>query len=104
WTLPIFAALGLVWAYQKKSPTTVGLYVPLVGWWLILLPSLWHFHENPIFFIGRVGALLLIVAEVHAEGSRFAIPYRLYGALLCMGVLSVLSFHEVHREFIHIND
>ncbi len=97
-TLPLFAALGLAWAYQKRSPTTVGLYVPLVAWWLVLLPFAWDMDENPTFFIGSVGALLLIVAEVHPVGSRFAIPYRLYGAIACMGVLSLLSFFEIHRE------
>ena len=97
-TLPIFAGLGIGWAYQKRSPTAIGLYVPLVAWWLVLLPFAFTWRENPIFFIGSVGALLLILAEVHAEGSRFAIPYRLYGALLCMGVLALLSFHEIHRD------
>jgi uncharacterized membrane protein len=103
-TLPIFAACALVWAYQKRSPTTVGFYVPLVAWWLVLLPFVWQSHENPIFFIGSVGALLLILAEVHPEESRFAIPYRLYGGLLCMGVLSLLSFHFIHRELGRIQD
>ena len=103
-TLPIFAACGLLWAYQKRSPTTVGFYVPLVAWWLVLLPFAWNSNENPIFFIGSVGALLLILAEVHPEESRFAIPYRLYGGVLCMGVLSLLSFHSLHRELARIQD
>ncbi len=103
-TLPIFAGLGLAWGYLKKSPTTVGLYVPLVAWWIVLLPLAWKGHENPTLFIGSAGALLLILAEVHPDGSRFAIPYRLYGALLCMGVLSMLSFHWIHRDLARIQD
>jgi hypothetical protein len=101
-TLPVFAALGLVWAYWKKSATTVGFYVPLVGWWLVLLPLTLHFDDNPVFFIGSVGALLLIVAEIHDDGSRLAIPYRLWGGVTCMVILSILSFFELHREFARI--
>jgi uncharacterized membrane protein len=100
WTLPIFAALGLIWAYRKKSPIAVALYVPLATWWFVLLPFAWGLRENPIFFIGGVGAVLLIAAEVHADGSRFAIPYRLYGALLCMAVLSILSFIDMQRDLV----
>ncbi|MBI3823253.1 MAG: DUF2157 domain-containing protein [Planctomycetes bacterium] len=103
YTLPIFAGIGLLWSYQKRSPTTVGLYVPLVAWWLVLLPLAWRIDDNLAYFIGSVGALLLIVAEVHPEGSRFAIPYRLYGAILCMGILCVLSFHGFHRGFWRIH-
>lgn len=104
YTLPVLAGLGLAWAYQKKSPTTVGLYVPLLAWWVILLPSGWGGRENPILMIGSAGALMLILAEVHTDGSRYAIPYRLYGSLLCMGVLSCLSFHEMHHEIGRIDD
>jgi uncharacterized membrane protein len=103
-SLPILAGLGLCWAYQKKSPTAAGLYVPVVAWWLVLLPFAWHWREFPILFIGSVGALMLIIAEVHAEGNKLAVPYRLYGSLLCMGVLSVLSFREVHRELARMTD
>ena len=73
YTLPIFAGLGMLWSYRKQSAITVGLYVPLLAWWLVLLPLAWHTNENPIFFIGSVGAMLLILAEVHKDGSRFAI-------------------------------
>ena len=56
----------------------VGLYAPLLGWWLILLPLTFSERVNPIFYIGGVAALFLIIAEVHKEGSRLGIPYRLY--------------------------
>jgi uncharacterized membrane protein len=104
YTLPIFAALGLGWAYHKNSPATVALYVPLVAWWVILQPFSFRFEDNPIFYIGSVGAMMLIFAEAHRDGSRFAIPYRLWGALLCMGVLSIVSFRDVQREFIRFDD
>ena len=104
YTLPLFASLGLVWAYQKNSPFTAALYVPLIAWWVLLQPFSWHFEQNPIFFIGSMGALLLILAEMHKEGSKFAIPYRLYGALLCMGVLSILSFHRAQHDMARFPD
>jgi hypothetical protein len=51
-----------------------------------------------------MGALLLLLAEIHEEGSKFAIPYRLYGALLCMGILSILSFHRAQQELARFGD
>ncbi len=98
YTLPLFAFLGLIWAYHKNSRATVGLYVPLIVWWVVLQPFSWHFRENPVFFIGGIGAILLILAETHEEGSPLAIPYRFYGALVCMGVLAALSFYQFQQN------
>jgi uncharacterized membrane protein len=104
YTLLGFAGLGLAWAYYKKSPLTVGLYVPLIVFWVVLLPFVWQWKENPIFFIGSAGAVLLLLAEAHEEGSSFAIPYRLWGSVLCMVVLAMLSFHRVHAEVVRFEN
>jgi uncharacterized membrane protein len=98
YSVPILALPGILWAYRKKSPMTVALYAPLLAWWLILLPFAWKFEANPIYFIGCVGALFLIIAESHAEGSEMAIPYRYYGMLLTAGVLLPLSYYAFNRE------
>jgi uncharacterized membrane protein len=37
---------------------------------------------------------MLVIAESHPTGSRFAIPYRLFGVLLAAGVLLAMSFYE----------
>lgn len=100
YSLPLLALPGLVWAYRRKSPITVGLYAPLVAWWVILQPFAWHWEANAIYFIGAVGGLFLLIAQLHREGSRFAIPYRLYGVLLSAGVLVPLSFHDFNEEML----
>ena len=41
---------------------------------------------------------MLVVAECHAPGSRFAIPYRYYGSLLVGGVLVPLSFYKFNKH------
>jgi hypothetical protein len=92
YTLPLLALPGLLWAYRKGSAATVGLYVPLVAWWVILQPVAWRVEVNPVYFVGTAGALLLAFAECHPTGSPMAIPYRLYGVLLTAGVLVPLSF------------
>jgi uncharacterized membrane protein len=97
YSLPLLALPGLAWAYKKQSVKTVGLYVPLLAWWTILQPFAWDLHSNPIYFVGAIGALMLVVAECHAPGSRFAIPYRYYGSLLVGGVLVPLSFHKFNQ-------
>jgi len=97
YSLPLLALPGIVWAYRKQSVRTLSLYVPLLAWWTVLQVFAWRLESNPIYFMGGVGALLLVIAECHAEGSRFAIPYRYYGSLLVGGALVPLSFFELHR-------
>lgn len=100
YTLPLLALPGLLWAYRKGSAMTVALYAPLLAWWLILQPIAWHWEVNAVYFIGAVGALFLLVAEVHRAGSPFAVPYRLCGALLTAGALVPLSFLEFNQEIL----
>jgi uncharacterized membrane protein len=98
YTLPLLALPGLIWAYRKNSPTTVGLYAPLLAWWVIVQPFAWGLETNPIYFLGGIGALFLVVAESHKPGSPFAIPYRLWGTLLTGGVLVPLSFYRFNAD------
>ena len=99
YSLPLLALPGIVWAYRKQSLPTLTLYVPLLAWWAVLQIFAWRLESNPIFFIGGVGALLLVIAESHAAGSRFAIPYRYYGCLLVGGALVPLSFFDLQHFF-----
>ncbi len=96
-SVPLIAVAGLLWAYRKKSPRVVGLYLPLIGWWLVLQPFAWGLEDNPVYLIGLVGCLLLILAECHREGSPMAMPYRFLGAILVAGVLVPLSVPSFHR-------
>jgi hypothetical protein len=93
YTLPVLALPGLLWAYRKNTLTAVALYAPLLAWWVMLQPFAWGLEKTPMYFIGGMGALFLLVAETHEPGSPFAIPYRLWGALLTGGVLVPLSFY-----------
>ena len=97
YSLPLLALPGIVWAYRKQSVKTLGLYVPLLAWWTVLQPFAWKLDSNPIYFMGALGALMLVVAECHAPGSRFAIPYRYYGGMIVGGVLVPLSFHKFNQ-------
>jgi uncharacterized membrane protein len=95
----LMAAPGLYLAYRTNSFWRVALYVPLFTWWTLLQPFAWRFDGNQVFFIAAVGALLLVIAESHVSGSKLAIPYRAYGALLVSGALipmSYWSFNEYH--------
>jgi uncharacterized membrane protein len=103
YTLPFLALPGLVWASRKRSQATVSLYVPLLAWWFVLQPFSWEWGANSTYFIGSVGALLLIIAESHPAGSDFSTPYRLYGVLLLGGVLVALSFFDFNRHLISVS-
>jgi uncharacterized membrane protein len=98
YTLPLLALPGMVWAYRKQSLPTLSLYVPLLAWWASLQIFAWRLDSNPIYFIGGIGALLLVIAECHRAGNRLAIPYRYYGSLLVGGALVPLSFYDLNRE------
>jgi uncharacterized membrane protein len=98
YSLPFLALPGIAWAYRKQSIETLSLYVPLLTWWTVLQVLAWQLNSNPIYFVGSVGALLLVIAECHAAGSRFAIPYRYYGSLLVGGALVPLSFLDLHKH------
>jgi uncharacterized membrane protein len=104
WPIPNFcfpallmAAPGLLMAYRSNSFWRVALYAPLIAWWTVLQPVAWKYSGNPVYFIGAVGALLLVVAESHARGSRLAIPYRTYGAVLFGGTLVPLSYWDFNQ-------
>ena len=100
YSLPLLALPGIVWAYRKQSVKTLSLYVPLLAWWTVLQVFAWQLGSNPFYFVGSVGALLLVVAESHAAGSRFAVPYRYYGSLLVGGVLVPLSFYQLNQHLV----
>ncbi len=100
YSLPLLALPGIVWAYRKQSVKTLALYVPLLAWWTVLQAFAWKMGSNPFYFVGSVGAVLLVIAESHAVGSRFAIPYRRYGALLVGGVLAPLSFYDLNKHLV----
>lgn len=100
YTLPLLALPGLFWAYRTGSPTTVGLYVALLAWWVILQPFGWRLETNLTYFIGSIGSLLLLVGESHRPGSLLAIPYRVWGTLLTGGALIPLSFYEFNKNLL----
>jgi uncharacterized membrane protein len=102
-SVPLLALPGLVWAYRKGSAKTVALYAPLLAWWVILQPFAWRLQANPIYFLGCIGGLFLILAQCHAEDSVMAVPYRFYGSLLVAGVLVPLSYYQFNRE-VHSSD
>lgn len=93
-SLPLLVVPGIVWAYRKQSSLTIALYAPVLAWWAVLVPIAWHWEVDPVYFVGLVGALMLLAAEMHSEGSPLAVPYRFYGILIAGGALIPLSFGE----------
>lgn len=101
YTLPLLAAPGILWCYRRNHIKTLAMYLPLLAWWLILLPIAWSRGDyNPVYFIGTVAALFLAIAEAHHVGNSMSIPFRLYGALVTMGLLFLLSFIDLQRELL----
>lgn len=101
WTLPLMALPGLIWAYRKPSALAIAIYAPLLAWWAVLQPVAWHWDVDPIYFVGLAGALLLLIAEMHREGSRMALPYRVCGVLVAGGALVPLSYANFVFQLAH---
>ena len=100
YSLPFLAAPGVWWAYRKGSAKALGVYVPLLAWWLVLLPIAWKLQANPTNFIGAVGSLMLLVAAMHPPRSEMAIPYRFYGVAVVGATLIPLSFKDFNTAML----
>jgi uncharacterized membrane protein len=98
YSLPLFLALGATWAYRKRSPLAIALYVPLAVWWIVLQPIAWQATEQAVYIGGAVGAALLLLAEAHRPGSKMAVPFRFWGTAVSAGVLAPLSFSQLIYE------
>jgi hypothetical protein len=70
----------------------------LLSWWVLVQPTAWGLDDAPIFWVGSVGALLVLIAECHPPRSALAIPYRYFGVLLTGGVLLLLSFYDFNEH------
>ncbi|MFO0880306.1 MAG: GDYXXLXY domain-containing protein [Gemmataceae bacterium] len=93
-TLPLLVLPGLLSAYRAPSPWRMGVYLPLVAFWVVLQGiSRSQLFVAPLW-VGTVGALFLVTAEAHGIGNRLAIPYRLWGAVLSTIALSILGSTE----------
>jgi hypothetical protein len=68
YSLPLLAIPGLVWAYRRDSAATVGLYVALLAWWVVLQAIAWNLEWQSVYLIGTIGAVFLIIAENHRHG------------------------------------
>ncbi|MDR3619672.1 MAG: DUF2157 domain-containing protein [Paludisphaera borealis] len=97
-SIPLLALPGLIWAYGRKSAGGVGMYVMLLTWWVLVQPTAWRLDDAPIFWVGSVGALLLLIAECHPARSPLAIPYRTFGVLLTGGVLLLLGVYTFNSD------
>lgn len=98
-SLLLTLAPGMAWAYRRREPRALTLYVAVLAWWAVLLPLAWSRWNFSVEFVGAVGALFLLAAELHRRGSPMGIPYRLIGAGLVAGALVPLSFYQWHEQF-----
>ena len=101
YSLVLMVAPGVAWAYRKRSPRALGLYLPLVAWWAVLQPIAWRQDDFPVYLILAVGALLLMAAELHREGSPMGVPYRGIGTMVAGGALVPLSFYAFNEGIGH---
>lgn len=88
---PLLAAPGLWLAYRNTSLPRLSIYLAVLTCWICLQPFAWRWSGATPYFIGAVGAMLLILGERHLPKSKFAIPYRWLGVLLFGGALVPLS-------------
>lgn len=93
-SLPLLVLPGLVQAYRGGSPVRLGLYLPVAAWWVFLQAVASGVGPHGAFWVGSVGALLLVLAEAHRADDPMAVPYRVWGVVMGGGALFVLCFHD----------
>jgi hypothetical protein len=100
--LPLLALPGLIQGYRRGSADRIGPYVFLLAWWMALQPLAYLGEPDwaYVFYLGGLGALLVILAEAHPPGSRLAIPYRVPGALLAGAMLIPPSYFDFQRDLL----
>ena len=97
-SLLLLIAPGLAWAYRRRDPRTLTLYVVVLAWWAVLLPLAWNQFSFTAEFVGAVAAALLLAAGLHRAGSPMRTPYFGFGAGLLAGALIPLSFYDWHNN------
>ena len=101
YSLPLLAAPGLAWAYHRKSPLAIALYVPLLAWWAVLQACVLRLDTRSVFWIGNVGAILILFAEAHRPRDSRGVPYRFWGVLMVSGILLTLGSLGFWRHMEH---
>jgi len=97
-SVPFLAALGLLWAYRRGSARVLALYVALIAFWVVMQPVAWRFDDSPVYWIGAVGALLILIGECHPPRDELALPYRFFGVALAGGALIPLGVYEFNQS------
>lgn len=91
YSLPLLALPGLIWAYHRKSDKAIALYVPLFAWWVMLQAFAMGLGSRSIFWIGNVGAILILIAEAHRPRDPRGVPYRFWGVAMVSGILLAMG-------------
>lgn len=102
--LPVLAAPGFLWCYWRRSPATLGIYVPLLAWWVILQAFAWHMGAESVLWIGAIGSILILIAESHPAHDVGAIAYRFWGVALSSVVLLILGSHYYWEGAFRMSD
>ena len=63
YSMLLLAVPGLLAGYRSRSAMTVTLYVVALTWWLVIQPVSWNMDFEMIYFIGAVGALLIVLGK-----------------------------------------
>ncbi|MFM7148653.1 MAG: DUF2157 domain-containing protein, partial [Gemmataceae bacterium] len=101
--LPVLALPGLLWAYRRPSLSGVSIFlIPLVIW-SIQQPWAWGCMDHFPVWAGCVGAILLVLAEVHGPRNPFGIPYRVLGAVLSVSALIPLGSNQFTLSMLRPN-
>lgn len=101
YSLPLLALPGLIWAYHRKSALAISLYVPLFAWWTVLQAFALQLHGRSIFWIGNVGAILILLAEAHRPRDPRGVPYRFWGVVMVSGILLAMGSYGFWQGLSH---
>ena len=102
YSLPLMVLPGIVWAYRKRSPSTLAIYLAVVAWWIVLYPLCWEMHFDPMCWLAALGALFSMIALGHRPGNNMAQPFGILGVAMVLAGLVPLSFADY--EYLYRSD
>ena len=94
YSLPLMVLPGIVWAYRKRSPLTLAIYLAVVAWWVVLYPLSWEMHFDPMCWLAALGGMYLLIAMIHRPGNKMARPFDILGVAMVLAGLVPQSFAD----------
>ncbi|MDR0520749.1 MAG: GDYXXLXY domain-containing protein [Planctomycetaceae bacterium] len=100
WTLPVFAAAGIIANVLQQKKLTATLYVFLIGFWWMMQGIRFQIDAYQIFHIAATGLIFFALSACRFRSISNTALERV-GFLILTGALTMLSFQDYWNELLY---